>query len=314
MSKGADLIAAQIQRELIAKKVLQPAHNCLYHYTHAVGLGGILREKQIRATHFMHLNDRDEMKAGETLVTEVANELCASGTLGKTAAGICGDFAKHYSERPLTRIVDVYVASLTEEGNDLGQWRAYGGQGGGYSIGFDTREFPIPRAGVPDDTIGVWFEKVEYDEVAMRALVHRELTSLLVSLARYWDTYAAGRDEDHGRAVWSSAMTVLVVEVGALVTRYKNKAFESEREWRIVVTPSINAPPGVVKFDLRPSGIVPYINVPLTKGDAELAVRRIYVGPTQDPERGLFAATQFAKEFGVYPTLVQHSGIPLRPT
>ena len=58
-----------------------PPSEPLFHYTGSVGLEGILRSKTIRATHFLHLNDRDEVTAGEKLVCEVI-QLLSFGEIG----------------------------------------------------------------------------------------------------------------------------------------------------------------------------------------------------------------------------------------
>jgi hypothetical protein len=309
----ADLLRAQMQRELITTSSEQPPAAPLFHYTSSVGLNGILREVKIRATHFMHLNDRHEMKAGEAIVLEVATELNESQSLTTSAKLFCNEFIKTFSKKPLTAMIDVYVASLTEDGNDLAQWRAYGGQGGGYSIGLDARAFGLPRGGSPDSTVGIWLERVVYDEKVMKDLVRTELDRLLNAVARYMDTYATRRGEDFAQVLFSSGMTVLFVQVGALVTRYKNPAFAGEHEWRIVATPASTAPSGTVKFDLRPGGIVPYVDVSLRRSDDEpFAVTHVYVGPTQDPDRGVRAAKQLVRDVGLDAGLVQHSGIPLR--
>jgi hypothetical protein len=60
----------------------------------------------------------------------------------------------------VSTLVDVYVASFTEEGNALSQWRAYGAQGGGYSVGI--RDLPFPPSPVPvgEATVALALERV----------------------------------------------------------------------------------------------------------------------------------------------------------
>jgi hypothetical protein len=57
------------------REQLPPAHDepsgTLYHYTDAYGLQGILRSKQVWATEFRHMNDRNELREGEEIAVRL---------------------------------------------------------------------------------------------------------------------------------------------------------------------------------------------------------------------------------------------------
>ena len=99
----------------------------LYHYTDQKGLIGILQSRNIWASHIRYLNDSSE---GKLFIKRFSELLKEAGTEKKTV-------------KIMENLVDqqhVFIASFSELGDSLSQWRAYSGGGGVYSIGF-SRDF-----------------------------------------------------------------------------------------------------------------------------------------------------------------------------
>jgi hypothetical protein len=128
--------------------------SCLYHYTSATGLDGILGQRMFRATDTDFLNDWKEIiYVAQPLIPRMGDLVDAAieydakhDPLQKTRtrmAESAQDAIKRFThldeDMPAPhpgQYVDgaTYVACSSKDHDQLGQWRAYGQ--GGYSIGF----------------------------------------------------------------------------------------------------------------------------------------------------------------------------------
>lgn len=94
-----------------------------------------MRTGHVRATHCLYLNDRRELVEGEELVQEVVTTILHDSSSAEVRA-LAQDFLAIHGAIVSNQFVrDIYVASFSEEGDDLTQWRAYGGHGSGYALG-----------------------------------------------------------------------------------------------------------------------------------------------------------------------------------
>jgi hypothetical protein len=109
--------------------------NCLYHYTSAAGLIGILSSRSIWLTDLRFMNDFSELQYSQQVISQcIENKLRTQG-LNDAQIEFLSRISRHYS--PYDTGSAIYSASFCESGNILSQWRAYRGQGGGYSLGID---------------------------------------------------------------------------------------------------------------------------------------------------------------------------------
>src|SRR5688572_29517460 len=102
----------------------------LFHYTSPAGLKGILVSRRLWFTECRSLNDTSELTYAEqliraTLMSEIPNVRAEYREWLSAAAGIVGQMAA---------ATQLYVASFCEQGDSLGQWRAYARRG--YCIRF----------------------------------------------------------------------------------------------------------------------------------------------------------------------------------
>lgn len=102
-----------------AKSVFQ---SVIYHYTSSNVLMSIVKNKSIWLTGKHHLNDPDEGVVFDFLRKEYEDK-------NKTCLD---DMAKYLME------YDFFINCMTEQRDRLSQWRGYGDQGRGVSIGFDS--------------------------------------------------------------------------------------------------------------------------------------------------------------------------------
>lgn len=112
----------------------------LWHYTNIAGVKGILSGRNLWFSHAAFLNDSSEL----SYAVDVAVKTTRARLENETEA-----LVKEYLENFLTKIqadrtnqqifgftTPVFVACFCREGDSLHLWRAYTGNGRGYSIGF----------------------------------------------------------------------------------------------------------------------------------------------------------------------------------
>lgn len=92
----------------------------LYHYTDQHGLLGILKSKEIWASHTQYLNDAREFRHAVGLVKKEVEGML------KDATGLRRDLLLEMQEAVKTSIetINVCVCSFSEERDILSQWRA----------------------------------------------------------------------------------------------------------------------------------------------------------------------------------------------
>jgi hypothetical protein len=127
----------------------------LYHYTSGNGLIEIIKSGELWSTQVACLNDSSEMLYPIELLRTKVKE--------KRAARITSE-VEFLLERIDVGLTELqmntegrFLACFSEDGDDLSQWRAYGGGEGGYAIQFDSqylRKLP--------DAVTI-LSKVEYD-------------------------------------------------------------------------------------------------------------------------------------------------------
>jgi hypothetical protein len=129
----------------------------LYHYTTQEGLLGILERKKIWASHLQYLNDASEGQIFTKLLRDEFKQRTAKGSKDTAQKFIAFSQLMGVLEgQPESKIQcaenkvldwglnafswinaqDTFVASFSEQGDLLSQWRAYSGETGGYSLGF----------------------------------------------------------------------------------------------------------------------------------------------------------------------------------
>lgn len=123
----------------------------------------------------------------------------------------------YYSQRP--DIPPIYSASFSLDGDLLGQWRAYAGDGTGVSIGFSRDMFNKAFHGNDGWT-------VEYDKSAAELACHSKIITTLQACATQFRA-------DEKRFLNFFALTLLqFMDLKNMF--YKHSQFKEEQEYRIV--------------------------------------------------------------------------------
>lgn len=273
-----------------------PSPKLLYHYTSQAGFLGITKSQSFWASKIHYLNDGREFELSVDLVREYAAERQAGADAYESlalqaVANIAGNVAQ----------ANVCVASFTEQGDLLSQWRGYCTPGDGLSIGL-----PRPCIEASARAVGWIVTRSTYEPAQQRAvlaeLVDRHVLRLLGWLA---STTAPPSDpDDHAlfREAWAFAQ-----ELSTIAPAIKDESFAEEREWRV-----ISAPQDFRKMRYRPGRhtLIPYAELPIVDMQGESV--KVRVGPTAHPQLATSAAGGRLMQQGFTAYDVVASVVPFR--
>jgi hypothetical protein len=240
----------------------------LCHYTNARGLEGILKDRELWATNYLHLNDPKEFEFGRDILQDTlrlfrrnAEEESISPCLAKTIedSATLGPF-------------ELYIASFSRNGDDLSQWRAYGDDGRGVCIEFTP--YPFANASIPFGGGAVLYGE-EYARSRQVALVVQ--TFQLLGQHGVLDEF---NDIPKGDIEGMPLNEILKPFQECFVWNslsLKHEAYLGENELRFVVAD----PDMPIKTRVRGSEIVPYIPLKLSLRNGGIA--QIRLGPAAHP-------------------------------
>lgn len=253
----------------------------LYHYTTQQGLLGIIRDKEIWATHTQYLNDEREFLHAMDVFAREISTMRSEGPLSVVDKACLDEM-----ERVVTlglESVHVCVCSFSERGDVLSQWRGYGGGTSGFAVGFSggflshtSRDYG-------------WLVPAIYDQTEQRSFIRTLLQDVLGESAK--TKASATKEGPRG-----------IGNILEYLPRYapilKHHSFSEEKEWRIVTRPL-----GCTdeRFDYRPgsSMLIPYFRLPL--GDQKnLGIKEIVIGPTPHPIQSREAIEGLLYKHGIH--------------
>jgi Protein of unknown function (DUF2971) len=261
----------------------------LWHYTSVAALRAIVESKRLFATDILYLNDSTEYRHGFEVIKEkvLAKEQDFRIVWDRQLAG----FGRMQDGLPL----GLCVFCLTEEADDLSQWRAYA-PSGGVAIGFSLEGMRSAFDKLnPSSTVRL--EKCTYDEDAKVA----QLTTA-ISESLEW-AKSVSRDPQNDGMVHERAAKDFFPKLKKLAPTLKHSAFAKEKEWRLIVS----ATEEQLSFRTGADLLIPYFS--LTMPDH--AIRRIRMGPALEPELAASSVRQLLKRNGMG-TQVLPATIPVR--
>ena len=308
----------------------------LYHYTTQEGLLGIIEKQKIWASHLQYLNDKSE---GQIIAQLLMNELNQRATTGSkelwsqllglpetppTGKIQCTDeevFSQGFGVSSWVTAQDVFVASFSEQGNLLSQWRAYSGETGGYSIGF-TRSY-LKSTGVHflENRRGSFYEDSdplvacrycdESEEERLKREIEQIVDSYITEAGQMKQATVPGAKEGFRTPAAIAIKHFLPLGKRRAIT--KDKAFREEAEWRLAFQlGGIRQPDSGVKLRVGRSMLIPYLNVDLTWENQALEVKEIIVGPCPHPFEAENSVRILLRKEGLVNVEVKSSMIPYR--
>jgi hypothetical protein len=278
---------------------MEPPHlpTPLYHYTDVRGLSGILQDQAIWASNIHYLNDSQEFDYAVTLAKGVILER-AQATADhreKEALTTLG------TRLPPGRRIDVFVASFSEDGAILSQWRGYCPNGAGYSIGFSAEDLLNEAAGQ-----GFYVRPCLYEYEAQRQLIRHVLDEVMSSVL--WTRALEDLETDH---LYRRAAELWLERFVPAAPIIKHEGFRVEREWRLISQPisCIDR-----QWRVRPgrSMLIPYVPIKLTVIGSHVPIRGIIVGPTPHMQLAQSALGDWLTSKNMFVWTVGNSRVPYR--
>lgn len=263
-----------------------------WHYTSFTVLTSIFSgdKPTLRATHIDHLNDLSELRHGLIAIKQMHE---ATGPLKyKTTIELLGKMLAFEYDHSL------YSFSLSAAENSLYQWLAYCPSKGGIALGFEidrekngdsiqtqtSFELPLPKS-EPSQIQNPRFGKCNY---------FLEWKEIQEDWFTFWD------DENDPKGY-----KTLEVQLLTNAIFFKNKAFDFEKEYRLMFDPTPRNPWNIpIKFH----GTKPYIDFHFPKN----ILKVIYVSPRGDALSTYKAVETFLSENNLSHVQITVSTIPFR--
>ncbi|MGH2510532.1 MAG: DUF2971 domain-containing protein [Ktedonobacteraceae bacterium] len=261
----------------IDAKTVRP--ETIFHYTTADALYSIIRHKQLWATEALCMNDPTEGIHAGRLIAE---------RLRHRTRDVPSQLVRLFSDEELSEVLNnqVFLVSFCTAGDLLSQWRAYGLDGRGYAIGFK------PEALLNSTDECRRLVSVSYDQGELEALLASIIDFGVKEITRIQF------NEEEFNAYWKLVGSYLLQSV----IRFKNPAYQEEREWRLVYYP----PDGI---DFRTSGgrIVPYFKARFSLE----AIQCIRLGPKCDSRDSRVLANYLKAIRGPVIPAIENSVVPM---
>lgn len=294
---------------LIADDLMSTEPRYLYHYTSLDSLIKIIGSGIIWASNIHYLNDGREFAHALEVVRTKLNEYTDDFTR---------DFFSRVHEMLMAQSsTNVFVASFSEDGDLLSQWRAYCPPGRGVSIGFD--ESDLRQA---CEAQGFRLVQCTYNPDKQSAVAVQMVDELI---EQFIEVEGLPRSEEDFGANCGELASIFVENVNLRAPEMKDPAFAEEREWRIVSRPrAINDQS--VNYREGRSFIVPYLEfqlpvlrIPTVREDVDATITlpkdsfRFVIGPTPHRElsESALSAMLFSKGLR-YQSSLRPSNVPYR--
>lgn len=262
----------RLQYMLPNREYVPTSSEILYHYCSPETFLAICTGKSLRLSDLAAMNDFMEMRWGYQMWERAAKEVSDI-----TGQELLDDIGEILSDM---RILTVPLAScFSTHGDILSQWRAYAADGVGYSIGF---------RGADLGQLAAQMLRVSYDEAQQLS----ELKELIRSIHSVEEEETEKRGEGFKNICFRLAWDLAA---------FKNPAFSEESEVRLVHVighkPSNKTakledggggafgkplPPQQVKFRMKGSMPVPYIDFDFSDEGRVAPIFEVKLGPKND--------------------------------
>lgn len=298
-------LADTLLSELLAESKSRPPRQPLYHYTSATGLVEILRSQKLWLTSAFHMNDPKELTFALDIVAELLSEQHDSDeNTDKLVKSFCSVFSRTLQPSDIT----FWVACFSKNGDELGQWRAYGDDGKGFAIGLSAKLFRgdsiVPIAGA------IHTESVNYDEKRARRVIASKIAKTLSILK---DNAKRPIVADlHSVATLSASLSIpLRIVLLFEAIGIKHSAYKHEAEVRLIHSANKKIVAPHVQTRVRGSTLVSYTEAKFPVQDPGNIVE-IVVGPCahRDAESAIEALLTSVNLAGS--VKIRRSNIPYR--
>jgi len=265
----------------------------LFHYTSSDGLLGIVNSKEFWMTKISHLNDRKEFHLTIDAFLELFQKHVNTDTRRKLLGNLQSKF-KNLRNHP-----EFYVLSLSEQRDQLSQWRAYTPSSGGYCLGFKTDNLRKLA-----DENRCTFGRCVY-KISKREDLLMELIEPAFELLKNQDN----QSEDKVVNDVGFQLTTCVLSLACLI---KDQSFEEEKEWRMIQGPMVASKRAPINFHTTRGYLIPHLPFKLSTNNIPLELHSVSIGPTPELEMSKQALETFLKVKGLKNCIVKETKTPYR--
>lgn len=195
----------------------------LYHYTDDGGFNGFFGNKTIWLTSYKFMNDSTEFTYGINILEKKLNEFLKQPSYTNEFSKTCKGIWNLIKEDSVAPKIKPYIYCLSEERDNLGQWRAYAKDGTGYCLEFDS-------SGLQGLDNQILLGQVQYDEDMYEALC--------ANFVQKWLELCLNIAAKNGSFIPSVEMRLLarifIQCAFSLMIKFKHKGFWLEKEWRLI--------------------------------------------------------------------------------
>ena len=263
----------------------------LYHYTDAQGLEGVLRSGEVWATDCRSTNDPQEGRYAWDLLDKLVRsargreppEPVSDAVRLLIQYLIEVDDSRSSESGSAHRLGQLYVSSFSQNPDDMGQWRAYGSDGRGFSIGTLARQV-VPPAHVS-------WARVIYKEDEQSNIIGHIIQKLADRLPAFCE--AQGVELSHAISFAANSVEGLVDRLRPF---FKHRAYIQEQEWRLVRGVDFfqeSEPPRVRALGSR---LLSYMPIELKNDRGFMPLCRITLGPAQYDDGTVSAVDALLRE------------------
>lgn len=247
----------------------------LYHYCSIESFYGIITSKKIWLSAASQSNDSKELSYLDELLTIARNEFDGNIDIAARSADIC-ECSKWLP----------FIFCLSEHDDLLSQWRGYGANGTGFSIGFNLCAIEALLKNINNSSSRplLNFESVIYNcndqkEIVTKCLRENKLEELIYGF----------------------------------YPRFKNDSFHEEKEWRLISGLSMGGTGfrsfDSIKFRMSNSQMLMHLEIPIEQYFPSL-IKEIIIGPKSKIERSTLHF--FLRNHGLAGVQIRESKVSLR--
>lgn len=266
----------------------------LYHYTDINGLIGMVKSKGFWLSDARFLNDGEELINGANISIDIIRTMLRFK---------CYSIFHEVLYLILTKLEcldlkHVYVCSFSLEKDSLEQWRAYGKNGSGICIEFDT----TIKTSYPHFQIMPQYQlqKIIYDDETKVDIVKHIFRSYYIAYKKDSNNFSPDK-------IKKDYVDSIISQLSYFYAIFKNSAFSSEKEARIVDDCQKIDFYNQINYRTSNGLIVPYVCTYDTKlkdsnsikmEPDNLPIRRIIIGPTTAQEATKRSVENFLDDMG----------------
>jgi len=286
--------------------------NIIYHYTNIQGLEGIIKSKSFWMTDFKYMNDYKEIIHGLELVDNIVRDLEKYNKYEEKEEYF--NIWKKFIKKGIKKRICISCFSA-DDGDSLSQWRGYGNNGAGISIGLKSNS-------------SFW----NYNPLALLKKVIYDTNEQKKIIENIMHTYLIVSDwGDKNEKVFLNPKKMAkscITSIYEHITYFKDNSFEDEKEVRWVYK-SDNSYLKMAKlkkpekeFRISENKIIPYLssnNIPESKSKYlptqkrdTLPIEDIVVGPQKDADLIVSGIKELLKANGYKNVKVRRSTVPYR--